>query len=366
MVQKKFLYILILTLSVTLIGTACSTSTGNDGRDGSNPGNENGLGSQSSQDTMIVKFAHEEAETDLQGLYASKFKELLEEKTNGKVKVEIYPVGTLGTDLAIAEQLQQGVVEFAISSPGTTGNIVPEAQIVALKYLFSDDPKVNHQVLAEGEAFNKLLAEEYVKHNIKVLHFWSEGFLSWTSNKPIHQPEDLKGFKIRTQTSPLMVKFYETFGANPTALDFSEVYSSLQLGMIDGQENPNFFIESTKLFEVQDYLIDSRHGIYVTSTVVNNDFYNSLPEDIKQAVFETIEELKFYAFEIEQELNNNALENMANSGDIEVITLDKEARSKFRELSIPSHDLYVELVGEKGKQILDTLKREIEEAEKGL
>ncbi|UFJ43243.1 TRAP transporter substrate-binding protein DctP [Brevibacillus humidisoli] len=81
------------------------------------------------------------------------------------------------------------------------------------------------------------------------------------ANKPIKTPDDLQGFKMRTQTSPLMVKSYKVFGANPTPLDFSEVYTGLQLGTIDGQENPNFFIESSKLFEVQKYMIDARKGL---------------------------------------------------------------------------------------------------------
>ncbi|MBO8162146.1 MAG: DctP family TRAP transporter solute-binding subunit [Brevibacillus sp.] len=358
MKKLKTLLVLFLVLGLAIVGAACSSGSNNA------DGTEQNGNTAGSEEKIEIKFAHEEAETDLQGMYANKFKEILEAKTNGKVEVKIYPVGTLGTDLNIAEQLQQGVVQFAISSPGTTGSIVPEAQIVALKFLFSDDPKVNYKVLTEGKAFNEMIAGEYEKHNMKVLHFWPEGFNSWTSNKVIKTPDDLKGYKMRTQTSPLMVKSYEVFGANPTPLDFSEVYTGLQLGTIDGQENPNFFIESTNLYEVQKYLINARHSIYVTSTVANKEYYDSLPDDVRKAVEETINELKPYAFEIEQKANNEALERMKATGKIEVIELDESARAKFKELSVPAHQLYVETAGGKAQEILDTLKKEIEEAEK--
>lgn len=356
---KKYIG-LSMVLCLSIVSAACSAGSDQPASTGTNA-NAGGGGEK-----MVIKFAHEEAETDLQGVYANKFKELLEAKTNGKVEVQIYPVGTLGTDLNIAEQMQQGVVQFAISSPGTTGNLVPEAQVVALKFLFSDNAAVNYKVLSEGKAFNEMIAGEYEKHNMKVLHFWPEGFNSLTSSKPIKTPEDFKGFKIRTQTSPLMVKSYEVFGANPTPLDFSEVYSGLQLGTIDGQENPNFFIESTKLFEVQKYLIEAGHSLYITSAVANKEFYDSLPEDIKKAVDETINELKPFAFEIEQKANKEALENMKATGKIEVITLDPTARTQFKELSVPAHEMYVEVAGGKAQEILDTLKKEIEEAEKAV
>lgn len=356
---KKFCTVFLISC-LAIVSAACSSGTDKAASTDSN------AGTQAAEEKVVIKFAHEEAETDLQGIYANKFKEIIEAKTNGKVEVQVYPVGTLGTDLNIAEQLQQGVVQFAISSPGTTGNLVPEAQIVALKFLFSDNAEANYKALTEGKAFTEMIAGEYEKHNMKVLHFWPEGFNSLTSNKPIKTPADFKAFKIRTQTSPLMVKSYEVFGANPTPLDFSEVYSGLQLGTIDGQENPNFFIESSKLFEVQKYLIEAGHSVYITSAVANKDYYDSLPEDIKKAVDETINELKPFAFEIEQKANKDALEAMKASGKIEVITLDDSARAEFKELSIPAHEMYVEVAGGKAQEILDTFKKEIEEAEKAV
>ena len=357
MAKTKKLFSMVLALSLAVLSAACSSGANSGG------GAAGNASDGASGEKIEIKFAHEEAETDLQGIYANKFKELLEAKTNGKVDVKVYPVGTLGTDLNIAEQLQQGVVQFAISSPGTTGTLVPEAQVVALKFLFSDNPEVNYKVLTEGKAFTELIAAEYERHNMKVLHFWPEGFNSITANKPITKPEDLKGFKMRTQTSPLMVKSYEVFGASPTPLDFSEVYTGLQLGTIDGQENPNFFIESTGLHEIQKYLIDARHSLYITSTVTNKEYNDSLPADIKQAVEETIAELKPFAFEIEQTANAEALKRMQESGKIEVIQLDGSAREQFKQLSVPAHEMYVEVAGGKAREILDTLKQEIAEAE---
>lgn len=171
MFKWKKMLILTLILSLALVGVACSSSSNNNSSDGD------------TQEKVLIRFAHEEGDQDLQGLYAIKFKELIEARTDVNIGVDIFPVGTLGTDLGIAEQLQQGAIQMAISSPGTTGTLVPEAQFVALKFLFSDNMEVNDYVLNNSKALNEVLAGQYLNHDMKVLHFWQEGFNSLTSNR---------------------------------------------------------------------------------------------------------------------------------------------------------------------------------------
>jgi C4-dicarboxylate-binding protein DctP len=358
MLKLKKLSLLSTILILALVSAACGSTK--------NTSSSTSTGSATSSgdaETVTIRFAHEEGEQDLQGLYVTKFKELIEAREDVNIDVEIFPVGTLGTDLGIAEQLQQGAIQMAISSPGTTGNLVPEAQFVALKFLFSDDMEVNNYVLNNSKALNDTLADQYLNHNMKVLHFWQEGFNSWTSNKPITTPADFKGFKMRTQTSPLMVKSYEVWDANPTALDWSEVFSGIQLGTIDGQENPDFWIHASGVYELQEHLIVSAHSIYITSTVVNKDFYEKQSPEVQKAISETIDELRVYASEIERDLNVKALNAMKESGKTDVITLSEEQRAEFRATSESTYQDYVDLAGGKSQEIIDQLIKEIEEAE---
>lgn len=368
MFRLKKMIVLTVFLSLVLAIVGCSSDNQNSSNT-SNNGSNNASNNTSSdveeemQEKVVIKFAHEEADQDLQGLYVSKFKELIEARDDVDVEVEIYPVGTLGTDLGIAEQLQQGAIQMAVSSPGTTGNLVPEAQFVALKFLFSDNMEVNNEVLNNSKALNEVLAGQYLNHNMNVLHFWQEGFNSWTSNKAIHTPADLKGFKMRTQTSPLMVKSYEVMDANPTALDWSEVFSAIQLGTIDGQENPDFWVYASGVYEIQEYLIISAHSIYITSTVANQQFFESQTPEVQNAILETIDVLREYATEIETDLNGTAIQAMKDSGKTNVITLNEDERAQFRDVSEATYTDYVNLAGGKSQEIIDLLVQEIKEAE---
>jgi C4-dicarboxylate-binding protein DctP len=366
MIKLKKIGLLALIITLAIVGAACgsSSTTPSDSTNDNGPTTETkNETTEKKQEKVTIRFAHEEGEQDLQGLYASRFKELIEARDDVNIDVQVFPVGTLGTDLSIAEQLQQGAVQMAISSPGTTGNLVPEAQFVALKFLFSDNMEVNDYVLNNSKALNETLAGQYLNHNMKVLHFWQEGFNSWTSNRPIEKPSDFKGFKMRTQTSPLMVKSYEVWDANPTALDWSEVFSAIQLGTIDGQENPDFWVQASGVYELQDHLIVSAHSIYITSTVVNKDFYESQSPEVQKAITETIDELRTYATNIERELNVAALKEMKASGKTNVITLTEEQRAEFRKTSESTYQDYVDLAGGKAKEIIEQLVKEIEEAE---
>lgn len=309
--------------------------------------------------TYSVRLVHEEIPGSVQDLYAQKFKEVLENKSNGKFKVEIYPVGQLGDATQQAELLQNGGVEFAITSPGTTGTLVPENQLFSLQFLFSDDMEENKKILNTSKALYESLNEIYLQKNIKVLSYWTEGFMEWTSNKSLQTPADFKGFKMRTMASPMIVASYEAYGASPTPVPYMEVYSGLQLKMIEGQENPIFAIEEMKFYEVQKYLTLSNHSLYVTSTAVNPDFFKSLPEEDQKLVLDTVEELKDYSFEIQDKLNSERLDKIKKASDIQFVSLTDEQRDAFREASKTARKKYVELVGAKGEEILKLLEQEI-------
>ncbi|WP_227764797.1 DctP family TRAP transporter solute-binding subunit [Zhaonella formicivorans] len=356
----KMKKILVVLTSMLLIGTLL---VGCGGKSGQSSG---GNGSADAGKTYVWKFAHEEIDGSVQDLYVKKFKEIIEKKSNGKIKIEIYPVGQLGDATQQAELLQNGGIEFAIVSPGNTGTLVPENQLFSLHYLLSPNMEVNKKVMKESKALNEDLSKLYEEKNIKVLAYWTEGFMNWTSSKPLKKPEDFKGFKMRTMPSPMIVAAYEAYGANPTPVPYMEVYSGLQLNMIEGQENPLFAIEEMKFYEVQKYLTLSNHSLYVTTTATNPQFFNSLPKDIQQMVLDTVEELREYSFDIQQELNDKALEKIKSKSDIPIVELTPEETAAFREASMKARDKYVEMVGEKGKAIMEKLAQEVIEAEKAM
>lgn len=152
----------------------------------------------------------------IQDVYAKKFKEVLEEKSGGRVTLDIYTVGQIGDATQHCELLQNGAVEFAIISPGNTGTIVPENQLFSLHFLFSEDMNKNKQLFKESIALNKMLSEKYLEKNIRVLSYWTEGAMEWTTSVPVNTLEQWKGIKFRVMPSPMIVASYEAYGANPT------------------------------------------------------------------------------------------------------------------------------------------------------
>lgn len=354
MLKQKSVWLIVSFVLVSLLLAACGSSDAS-----------SGSGDDVTEATLTLKFAHEENDGDVQDLYAKKFKELIEEKSDGKIQVDIFTAGTLGTNMDVLQSLQTGAIELAITSPGFSGDIIPESQIMAIPFLFSDDLEVNRKVLNESEALYGLLAEKYEEKGIKPFKFWLEGFMWWTSNKPLTTPNEMKGFKMRTMPTSLIIKSYEYMGANPTPTDSGEIYTMLQTKGIDGQENPLFYIYNSHFHEVQDYLIESKHHIYTTVTAANQDFFDSLNEEDQQLIAEVIEEVNDWSFDMQEEEAQKALAEIKNV-DIEIIELTSEQREAFKELSLPVREQFVNDVGEDAQKILEILEADIEQAEQEL
>lgn len=352
MKNKPLMLIVILTaLSIVLMGGKSNDSHSLDAHYDKNLGK------------YVFRFAHEEIDGSVQDYYVKEFSRLMEEKSNGEVKIEMYPVNQIGDATQQTELLQNGGIDFAIVSPGNTGTIVPENQIFSLHFLFSDDMEKNMEIFSNSKALNELLSKKYEEKNLKVLSYWTEGFMEWTSNKKLQSPEDFKGFKMRIMPSPLTIASYEAYGASPTPTPYMEVYSGLQLKMLDGQENPLFAIEEMKFGEVQKYLIFSEASLYVTTTCVNPDFFNSLPEKYQNMILETVDELRDYSYEIQNELNEEALEKIKKNDNLEFITITSEEREQFKNASESARKKYTQLTGEEGKNILNLLEKEVDEIE---
>ena len=313
---------------------------------------------------QVWRFALEEIEGGLQHALAVKFKELMEKKSDGKIKVEVYPYGQLGTIDQMTELLQNGAIQFSMISPGHLGSFIPEVQVFSINYLFPDNMKVIRSVLKGNNETFRTLGPHFEKKQLKLVALFSEGYHQWTTKSEVRSPEDFKGLKMRVMTSPILVEAYKAYGANPTPLPFSEVYSSLQLNMIEGQENPYATIQEMKFHEVTDYMITAKHRMYVISMSSNAAFFNALPEQTKAMVQQAVSESLDYYYTFENDFNAKRLEQiMKEKPDYNHITLTPEEIAVFKEKSKGAKDVYVEMVGKTGQEVLKAIETDIKNAE---
>ncbi|NJP38262.1 DctP family TRAP transporter solute-binding subunit [Alkalicoccus luteus] len=356
-------------LSLSLVLAACggndegNVNEDNNGADNNAGGDEEAAdGEAADVEPQQWRFVVEETQGQVQYVYAEEFAELVSEKSDGALEIDVYEFGALGSEVDQVEQLTDGIVEFAIISPGFTGTLVPEGNIFALQFLFTDDQEVNQDILNESEAINEHLAARYEEQGIMPLSFWTEGAMQWTGNSELRTPDDFQGFQMRTQESPLILESYRAYGASPTAMSWGELYTGLQQGAVDGQENPIFFIADANFNEVQDHMTISNHNMYVTMTTVNPDFYNGLDDATRDIIDEATEEMRQRGFDIQEEQNEEFLAQIEDDDEnpTEIYELSEDERDAFRELAIPVRDIYRdEEGGEEGEMILDMLEEEI-------
>lgn len=329
---------------------------------------QNGDGDgQAAPEPAKWRFALEEIQGSVQDLYAQRFAELVAQKTGGAVSVDVYPYGSLGTSAQLTELVRSDAVQLAFASPGHLGSVIPEVQVFSIHYLFPRDEEVLHRVLSDSPTLFGPLAQAYRDKGLKLLALIPEGWMVWTANKPIREPADFEGVKIRTMVSPLLLKAYEAYGGNPTPMPYSEVYSSLQLNMIDAQVNPVFAIEEMGFYEQQKDMIFGYHLPFVASLVINPGFYDSLPEDQRQALMSAKRELDDYIFEQQKALNRKRLEKIEQEGGTEIIRLNEAQIADFRKAASVIPEEYLKLVCEsgdepckRGKAILDGLRSELQ------
>lgn len=231
---------------------------------------------------IIIKFSHVVAPDTPKGQAAERFKQVAEKLTKGKVRVEIYPNSQLYKDREEIEALQSGAVQMLAPSLSKFGPMgVPEFQVFDLPFLFPNQ-EVLHRVM-DGEVGKKLFAKLDSK-GVTGLAFWDNGFKQMSSNKPMHSVSDLNGLKMRIQSSKVLSAQMKALGANPQVMAFSEVYTALQQGVVDGTENPvsNFYTQ--KMHEVQKHMTISNHGYLGYAVIVNKAFWDGLPADVRTAL----------------------------------------------------------------------------------
>lgn len=222
------------------------------------------------------KFSNEESPKDVQDIYAKEFKRVIEEDSKGKIKVRIYYYGQLGAQTDAVELTSNGSVQFVSVGVGHIGKFIPEVQALSIPYVITNNEAAAFEVLTKSKVIYEDIAPKFEKGNLKLLSMISEGEMAWGANKPIRSPEYFNGLKIKTFTSPMSQKIFETFGADATPFDWGEVYSGLQLGTIDGMYNPMYFIYAAKWHEVQKYIMFPGQQPYVATVSTNLKWFKDL------------------------------------------------------------------------------------------
>ncbi|WP_422073573.1 TRAP transporter substrate-binding protein DctP [Tranquillimonas rosea] len=319
-------------------------------------------GTAASADTW--RYAFEEAMDEVQGQFAQKFKEEVE--GNSDHTVQLFPFGTLGESTDIMEQAQSGILQFVDQSPGFTGALIPEAQVFFVPYLLPQDEEKLATFFEESKAINELFPPLYEEQGLKLLTMFPEGEVMMTTTEAVKGPDDLNEVKFRVMTNPLLVESYQAFGATPTPLPWGEVYGALQTGIIQGQENPAFFIESTKMYEVTDHITRTGHNNFTTAVMANLDFYEGLSEEEQTVVSDAIDAAFDFIIDYQEGLTEESLEKIKEAKpSMTITTLSEEERQPFMETADEVEQEFLEIGGDQAQEILDQMKADLEAVDAG-
>ena len=325
-------------LALTACGGARDTASGGGGED----------------QQFTLKFAHVVTPTTPKGQAAEKFKEVAEEECGDQLTVEIYPNSELYGDKDELQALQSGAVQMLAPASAKFTTIAPQLQVLDLPFLFDsveDIPAVASPDSAAGQAIfeNQALADK----NIKVLNLWDNGLKQLSSNKEMKAPADLRGQRFRIQPSDVLRSQFQAWGAGSTPLAFAEVYNALQQGVVNGQENPYSNIESQNMHTVQKFITESNHGYIGYVLVINQEFYDGLPDELKECVENASQEATDFNREVAAQINQDAKKTIEDAGTTTITTLTDEQRQAFKDAVVPS--VWQEHAGVIGQDLIDDL-----------
>ncbi|ALX50525.1 C4-dicarboxylate ABC transporter substrate-binding protein [Lentibacillus amyloliquefaciens] len=308
---------------------------------------------------MTIKFSHNQPLTSPEHTGAKKFKKVVEDKSNGNITVEIYGESQLGSLREQVESTQIGEIDITMQPPAAVTPFVDDIKIVDLPYLWPTDAEKMYSVM-DGKA-GKALLDTLGNGGFKGLGFWPGGYkLFTTKDTEIHSPEDLEGLKMRTMASPVLINQYEHWGGNAIPVPYGEVYNSLQQGIVDGQENPLQTIYSQKYYEVQNHVIESKHGPMSYLLMTNQSWFKGLDDNVQSLIVDAEKKGRTAAREAIKEKEDEFRENIKDSG-VNYYELTDEEIEKFKEKSKPYWEKALDT--SKQMELLDKVKKAVQNVE---
>ncbi len=293
-------------------------------------------------DPVVIKFSHVVAENTPKGQMANKFKELVEEKTDGSVVVEVYPNSQLFGDDKVLEAMLLGDVQMAAPALSKFSRYTDVLALYDLPFLFDDMAAVDRfQQSEHGQA----MLDSLSKKGLVGLGYLHNGMKQLSSSQPLRTPEDAKGLKFRIMSSEVLEAQFEAVGAAPLKKPFSEVFTLLQTKAIDGQENSWSNIYSKKFFEVQPYVTESNHGLLDYMVVSSKEFWSGLSDEQRAQVQEALDEALAFGNEVAMQKGTEDRQKIADSGRSEIIELTPEERAQWVEAMKPVWAQFEEEIG---------------------
>lgn len=279
-------------------------------------------------------------------LGAEKFKELVEEKSKGTIIINIFPNNQLASGAKAIQAIQFGTIDVALESNMALSNFVPEVGVLSLPFIF-EDRDAAYSVI-DGEIGEELTEAAEVK-GLKVLAYWDNGFRNISNSvKPVNSPEDLEGLKIRVPESDVFISTFKALGAIPTPMAFSELFTALQLGTVDGQENPSGHLIEYRLFEVQDHFAVTNHIYTAEPLIISTDLFSDMSENQQSAMLEAAHEAGEYQRTLTSERADQYLEEIKSKG----IKVTQPEIQPFRDAVSTVYERYEEDYGDRIERIL--------------
>lgn len=305
----------------------------------------------SDMDPVTLRLAHVVNEQDGFHIAAVKFQELVAERTEGAVSIDLYPNASLGDERTLLEGMQIGTVDMGVITNGPVANFVEEMAVFELPFLFPS-PQAAYEVL-DGPIGQELL-DKLADVNLKGLAYAERGFRNLTnSERKVNAPEDLDGLRIRVMENPVYVDTFRTLGANAIPMAWTEALTAMQQGTIDGQENPVNVVHSFKLNETQDYMTLSRHTYAPAIFVMGMPAWNKLPDAAQDVIAEAAQEAAEHEREVNAEMASEQLAELREAG---MQINDNPDIAAFQKAVAPVYEKYGEQFGDYLPRIQEALK----------
>ncbi|MBO8164168.1 MAG: DctP family TRAP transporter solute-binding subunit [Brevibacillus sp.] len=287
----------------------------------------------SEEEKLIIRFSHVVGEDTPKGQAARRFAALMKERTGGRVEVQVFANGSLYSDYEELKALQEGYIQMIAPSLSKLSELVPEVEAFDLPFLYSSLDEY-HRAL-DGEA-GRRLAGMIERKGLVPLAYWDNAFKQLTSSLgPIRQPSDMKGMTVRIMPSEVLSKQFTMLGAKPVEMSFNDVYLALEKGQLDGQENTISNIYTKRFHLVQDHLTISNHGYLGYLVLMNRQFYDRLPQEIRQVLVETIREVTIWERQVADQINKEQLGYIKACDCINITELTSSDRVRWQQVFKP-------------------------------
>lgn len=300
---------------------------------------------------FVARIGHLESAQQSRHVHLERVAELVSERTGGAVEFQLFPQGQLGNQRVMTEGVQLGTLEATVSPAAFLGGFNPAVSVLDIPYLMPADAKAA-QDLREGP-FGDALLDSFSSKGIVGIAWWPNGMKNFTSNKPLDDIAAFADQKFRVMDSKILIEQFNALGASAIALPFGELYTSLQTGVVDGQENPLDTIQRMKFFEVQDYLVISEHGAMEDVVLFNPTWWGSLPAEYQTIINDAFDEVVPELITHKAAAVQAALDVISQS-DINIRVAPAEERAAFRDAMYDgSVAAYVDRAGDAGQALID-------------